>query len=190
MRFALGFAALAVAWSTLAVGADDCIVPFLKPGIDVDNVPHQVFDEGAFLLGGRRDVWQGSPKVWGGRCASDAYDYGFFAGCGNNGRNASISARTVGEQTGRSRAGSLQFATTTRDNPGSPIVRVEITADGDVLINPDQDPVTLRIGRPHQDGETALVTSFKANGRAQIDRVVIGEPDSCGKGYRCLRISN
>jgi hypothetical protein len=88
-------------------------------------------------------------QAWGGRCQEDPQGYGFKSGCGNNGRNAAIYARTIGTQTGDSRAGSLHLATTPEGNPGEPIVRIQINADGDVLVNPDQDPMTLRISRPY-----------------------------------------
>jgi hypothetical protein len=51
-------------------------------------------------------------QAWGGRCQEDPQGYGFKSGCGNNGRNAAIYARTIGTQTGDSRAGSLHLATT------------------------------------------------------------------------------
>ena len=251
--------ALVIASSSMAAAADERIAPFLEPGLDVTEVPHQVFEEGAFLLGGRTNVWPGAPDFllrmdgklanwplsgdgtpkfyarsailsdigdspdlvlrragpdnsapdatpaplepganigtlywqgWGGRCKGDPHSYGFNAGCGNNGRNAAIYARAIGEQSGHSRAGSLHFATTPKGNPGEPIVRIEITADGEVLVNPDQNPMTMRIRRPQRNGETAFLTAFKANGRVRIDRVEVDAPNSCGKGYRCLRINN
>jgi len=243
--------------STTVAYADERITPFLKPGLDPANAPHQVFEEGAFLLGGSTDVWPGAPdfmlrmdkrlatwplsddgtpkfyarsgifsdigdapdlvlrragpdnaskdgtpvplepgtnigtlywQSWGSRCENDRN--GFNAGCGNNGRNAAIFARTLGQQTGSSRAGSLHLATTPEGNPGEPLVRIEITAGGDVVIGPDHDPVTLRVSRPEALRETALVTSFRVKGGIQIERVVVGEPDRCGSGYRCLRVPN
>jgi hypothetical protein len=53
--------ALVIASSSMAAAADERIAPFLEPGLDVTEVPHQVFEEGAFLLGGRTNVWPGAP---------------------------------------------------------------------------------------------------------------------------------
>ena len=129
-------------------------------------------------------------QAWGGRCAQSSERFGFFAGCGNNGRNAAIYSRAVGQQTGYSRAGSLYFATTPKGNPGEPIDRLVIAADGSVVVDPEFDAVTLQIERPSKNGETALLTSFQADGHIQVRRVEIGKRDTCGMGYRCLRIRN
>ena len=256
IRYVLTFS---IASSSLAFAADSPISHFLKPGLGPNGVPTEVFPEGAFVLGGRSDVWPGAPdfllrmdkqfaawplsddgtpklyarsvvitdigdtpdlalrragpddaapnsdpapvpagtdianlywQAWGGRCASDAHDYGFYSGCDNLGRNASIFARTVGEQTGTSRAGNLYLATTPEGNPGKPIPRIAITSEGEILVNPNQKPITFKLSRPTRDGETALLTSYEMNGKIRLDRVEVGAPDSCGKGFRCLRISN
>lgn len=129
-------------------------------------------------------------QAWGGRCAQSKEAFGFFAGCGNNGRNAAIFARAESKQTGYSRAGSLHFATTPKGNPGEPVDRLEIASDGSVTVDPSLESVTLRIKRPSRDSETALVTSFQANGHIQVRRVEIGGRNTCGTGYRCLRIRN
>ena len=259
MRIARYFMVFAVASSSVTLAADNPISRFLKPGLNPNDVPAEVFAEGAFLLGGRGGVWPGAPdfllrmdsalanwplsadgtpklyarsaiftdigdapdlalrragpdnagpaaapvalksnvnigalywQSWGGRCKGDSHPAGFTAGCRNDGRNAAIYARTVGDQTGKNRAGSLHLATTPVGNPGNPIDRIEIASTGEVVINPDQLPVTLRVSRPSHNGETALLTAFQTNGRVRIDRVEVGPPNSCGKGYRCLRVSN
>ena len=69
-------------------------------------------------------------------------------------------------------------------------MRVEITASGEIIVNPDSKPATLQISRPVHSNDTALVVAFKANGRMRFQRAEVGPPDSCGKGYRCFRIAN
>ena len=87
---------------------------------------------------------------------------GFWSGCGGNGRTAQIYSRSSGDQTGTSRAGSLHLATTPPGNNGSPVDRFVITAEGQIIID------TL-------------------SGMREIE---IGSADSCGTGYRCLRVAN
>jgi len=110
-------------------------------------------DSGTYLGG---LYWQ----TWGGRC--EAGQYGYWTGCGGNGRNALIYSRSVGIQTGTSRAGSLHLATTPVGNNGSPEDRLVLSEDGRVIIN------TL----------------------AGMRAIEIGSADSCGAGYRCLRVAN
>jgi len=78
------------------------------------------------------------------------------------GRTAQIYSRTVGEQTAKSRAGSLHLATTPLNNNGNPVDRIVITEEGRVILN------TL----------------------AGMKEIQIGAADSCGTGYRCLRVPN
>ena len=99
-------------------------------------------------------------QTWGGRCETG--QYGYWSGCGGNGRNAIVYSRSVGAQTGTSRAGSLHLATTPVGNNGSPEDRLVLSDDGRVIIN------TL----------------------AGMKQIEIGSPDSCGVGYRCLRVAN
>ena len=109
---------------------------------------------GGTSLGGL--YWQ----AWGARC--EPGQYGFWAGCGGNGRTAQIYSRTVGTQTGASRAGSLHLATTPEGNNGSPVDRLVITEDGRIILN--------------------TLVGLRA--------VELGDADSCGTGYRCLRVAN
>ena len=99
-------------------------------------------------------------QAWGGRC--EPGQYGYWSGCGGNGRTALIYSRSIGAQTGTSRAGTLHFATTPPENNGSPIDRLVLTHDGRVIIN------TL----------------------AGMKEIELGSADSCGTGYRCLRVAN
>jgi hypothetical protein len=117
------------------------------------NAMPQPVGSGAYLGG---LYWQ----AWGGRCETG--QYGYWSGCGGNGRTALIYSRTVGAQTGTSRAGSLHFGTTPPGNNGSPVDRLVLSEDGRVIIN------TL----------------------AGMREIEIGEADSCGDGYRCLRVAN
>jgi hypothetical protein len=110
-------------------------------------------DSGAYLGG---VYWQ----AWGGRCEPGRY--GYWSGCGGNGRTAIIYSRSVGAQTGTSRAGSLHLGTTPPGNNGSPEDRLVLSEDGRVIIN------TL----------------------AGMRTIELGSPDSCGTGYRCLRVGN
>ena len=73
-----------------------------------------------------------------------------------------IYSRAAGEQTGTSRAGSLHLATTPVGNNGDPIDRFVLTSEGRIILN------TL-IG---------------------MREVEVGSADSCGTGYRCLRVAN
>lgn len=91
-------------------------------------------------------------QAWGARC--EPGQFGFWTGCGGNGRTAQIYSRTAGEQTSSSRAGSLHLATTPLGNNGSPVDRVVLTEDGRVILN------TV----------------------AGMRQVEIGAADSCGKG--------
>jgi len=109
---------------------------------------------GGVSLGGL--YWQ----AWGGRC--EPGQYGYWSGCGGMGRTAQIYSRTVGEQTAKSRAGSLHLATTPLNNNGNPVDRIVITEEGRVILN------TL----------------------AGMKEIQIGAADSCGTGYRCLRVPN
>lgn len=122
-----------------------------------DNADYNASPEpilaGAYLGG---LYWQ----AWGERC--ERGQYGYWSGCGGNGRTALIYSRSVGAQTGTSRAGSLHFATTPLENNGSPIDRLVLSDDGRVIIN------TL----------------------AGMREIEIGSADSCGTGYRCLRVAN
>jgi hypothetical protein len=99
-------------------------------------------------------------QAWGNRC--EPGQYGFWPGCGGLGRTAQIYSRTAGAQTGTSRAGSLHFATTPPANNGNPVDRLVITPEGKVVLN------TL----------------------AGMKEIEIGAPNSCGTGFRCLRIRN
>ena len=99
-------------------------------------------------------------QAWGARC--EPGQSGFWSGCGGNGRTAQIYSRASGEQTGSSRAGSLHFGTTPSGNNGSPVDRLVISPEGQIVLN------TL----------------------AGMREVEIGEADSCGTGYRCLRVAN
>jgi hypothetical protein len=99
-------------------------------------------------------------QAWGTRCEPGRY--GYWSGCGGNGRTAMIYSISVGEQTGTSRAGSLHLATTPPGNAGSPEDRLVLTEDGRVIID------TL----------------------AGMKAIEIGSADSCGTGYRCLRVAN
>jgi len=99
-------------------------------------------------------------QAWGGRC--EPGQYGYWSGCGGNGRTALIYSRSAGDQTGSSRAGSLHLATTPLGNDGSPLDRLVLSDDGRVIIN------TL----------------------AGMKEIEIGAADSCGTGYRCLRVAN
>ena len=117
------------------------------------NVSPEPIPSGTYLGG---LYWQ----AWGERC--ERGQYGYWSGCGGNGRTALIYSRSVGVQTGTSRAGSLHFATTPPENNGSPEDRLVLSEDGRVIIN------TL----------------------AGMKQIEIGSPDSCGTGYRCLRVAN
>ena len=99
-------------------------------------------------------------QAWGSRC--EPGQFGFWSGCGGNGRTAEIYSRTAGEQTGTSRAGSLHLATTPTGNNGNPVDRLVISHDGRITVNTS---VGMR-------------------------EVEVGEPDSCGTGYRCVRVAN
>jgi hypothetical protein len=99
-------------------------------------------------------------QAWGERC--ERRQYGFWSGCGGNGRTAQIYSRTAGTQTGTSRAGSLHLATTPVGNNGDPIDRFVITSEGRIIL---QTLVGMR-------------------------EVEVGSEDSCGTGYRCLRVAN
>ena len=99
-------------------------------------------------------------QAWGTRC--EPGQSGFWSGCGGNGRTAEIYSRASGDQTGTSRAGSLHLATTPPGNNGSPFDRLVITAEGRIVLNTD----------------------------AGMREVEVGDRDSCGTGYRCLRVAN
>ena len=98
-------------------------------------------------------------QAWGERC--ERRQYGFWSGCGGNGRTAQIYSRAAGAQTGSSRAGSLHLATTPVGNNGDPIDRLVITSQGRII---------LQTRRGMREGE-------------------VGSEDSCGTGYRCLRVA-
>src|SRR6266498_4904700 len=83
-------------------------------------------DPGTYLGG---LYWQ----AWGGRC--EPGQYGYWSGCGGNGRTAIIYSRSIGAQTGTSRAGDLHLGTTPVGNNGSPEDRLVLSADGRVIIN-------------------------------------------------------
>jgi len=121
-------------------------------GADYNASPAPV--PGGTYLGGL--YWQ----AWGARC--EPGQYGYWSGCGGNGRTALIYSRSVGDQTGTSRAGSLHLATTPMGNNGNPTDRLVLSEDGRVIIN------TL----------------------AGMKEIEIGSADSCGTGYRCLRVAN
>ena len=99
-------------------------------------------------------------QSWGARC--EPGQFGYWSGCGGNGRTAQIYSRSVGEQTGQSRAGSLHLATTPAGNNGSPVDRLVLTSEGQIVL-------------------------YTVLGMREIE---IGSPDSCGTGYRCLRVAN
>jgi hypothetical protein len=121
-------------------------------GADFNGTPQPVPDGTA--LGSL--YWQ----AWGTRCEPE--QSGFWSGCGGNGRTAQIYSRASGDQTGTSRAGSLHLGTTPAGDNGSPMDRIVITSEGQIILN------TL----------------------AGMREVEIGDADSCGTGYRCLRVAN
>jgi hypothetical protein len=99
-------------------------------------------------------------QAWGARCEPGRF--GYWSGCGGNGRTAQIYSRAVGDQTGQSRAGSLHLATTPTGNNGSPVDRLIITSEGNIFV-------------------------YTVIGMREVET---GSPDSCGTGYRCLRVTN
>jgi hypothetical protein len=133
--------------------APDLILRRAGPDNANYNASPRPVPEGTYLGG---IYWQ----AWGERC--EPGQSGYWSGCGGNGRTALIYSRSVGNQTGTSRAGSLHFGTTPLQNNGSPLDRLVLTEDGRVIIN------TL----------------------AGMKEVEIGTADSCGTGYRCLRVAN
>jgi hypothetical protein len=153
----------------LADGTPKCYIRGLVLG-DIGDPPDLVLrragPDGASFSDMPEPVTDGTPlgglywQAWGTRC--EPGQSGFWSGCGGNGRTAQIYSRAVGEQTGDSRAGSLHLGTTPSGNNGSPVDRLVITAEGQIILN------TL----------------------AGMREVEIGTADSCGTGYRCLRVAN
>lgn len=153
----------------LADGTPKCYARGLVLG-DIGDAPDLVLrragPDGARYNDKPQPVADGTPlgalywQAWGTRCESG--QSGFWSGCGGNGRTAQIYSRTSGEQTGTSRAGSLHLGTTPTGDNGSPVDRLVITAEGQIILN------TL-VG---------------------MREVEIGTEDSCGTGYRCLRVAN
>jgi hypothetical protein len=153
----------------LADGTPKCYAKGMVLG-DIGDAPDLVLrragPDGAAHNGRPQPVPEGTPlgglywQAWGERC--EPGQYGFWSGCGGNGRTAQIYSRTAGEQTASSRAGSLHLATTPLGNRGEPLDRFVITPDGRIILH------TL-VG---------------------MREVEIGPADSCGTGYRCLRVAN
>jgi hypothetical protein len=133
--------------------APDLILRRAGPDGAAYNARPQIVQDGTSL---GTLYWQ----AWGERC--ERRQYGFWSGCGGNGRTAQIYSRAVGAQTGTSRAGSLHLATTPVGNNGEPIDRLMITSEGRIIL---QTLVGMR-------------------------EVEVGSEDSCGTGYRCLRVAN
>jgi hypothetical protein len=81
----------------------------------------------------------------------------------SHGRNASIYARAVGEQTDTSRAGELHFTTTPTGSVDN-VDRLYIRSGGRIFMYCDEIGV--------------------------LSRIEFGPPDSAGPGYRSLRMKN
>ena len=153
----------------LADGTPKCYSKGMVLG-DIGDAPDLVLrragPDGAAYNARPQPVRQGTSlgtlywQAWGERC--ERRMYGFWSGCGGNGRTAQIYSRTAGEQTGNSRAGSLHLATTPLGNSGDPIDRFVISSEGRIIL---QTLVGMR-------------------------EVEVGSEDSCGTGYRCLRVTN
>lgn len=128
--------------------------------------------------------------AWGGRCDEG---YGWRPGCFNQGRNAHIYARSIGEQTGQSRAGELFLGTAPLGNPGNPLNRIQIMADGEIRFwRQDGQNVynTIFKDTPLIDGASGVTATFRINGTTVQRLIEAGPPNSCGTGYRCMRILN
>jgi len=153
----------------LADGTPKCYSKGMVLG-DIGDAPDLVLrragPDGAAYNARPQPVRQGTSlgtlywQAWGERC--ERRQYGFWSGCGGNGRTAQIYSRTAGEQTGNSRAGSLHLATTPLGNNGDPIDRFVISSEARIIL---QTLVGMR-------------------------EVEVGSEDSCGTGYRCLRVAN
>lgn len=153
----------------LADGTPKCYAKGIVVG-DIGDAPDLVLrragPDGANFNAKPQPIRDGTPlgslywQAWGARCESE--QFGFWSGCGGNGRTAQIYSRAVGDQTGTSRAGSLHLGTTPPGNNGSPVDRIVISAEGQIFIK------TL----------------------AGMRAIEIGDADSCGVGYRCLRVAN
>lgn len=156
-------------------------------------------------------------QAWGERCEPE--QEGWYSGCGNMGRNAQIYVRTRGKQTKSSKAGSLIFAVTPYNNPGNPVDRVEINEMGQVVLQQNGSAKQPSISTSEKNtgiyfspkglgfsrngtsllevttdkpanSQTGIVLLVNKSGKIQSSAVEIADPDSCGKGYRCLRLKN
>jgi hypothetical protein len=153
----------------LADGTPKCYAKGIVVG-DIGDAPDLVLrragPDGANHNAKPEPIPDGTPlgslywQAWGSRC--EAGQFGFWSGCGGNGRTAQIYSRAVGDQTGTSRAGSLHLGTTPPGDNGSPVDRIVITAEGEIMIS---TPAGMRA-------------------------IQVGDADSCGTGYRCLRVAN
>lgn len=86
---------------------------------------------------------------------------GDFDALTGSGQIAQINARTEGEQTGTSRPGALMFSTTPVGE-ANPRLRLFISSEGEFWIWFSGD----------------------------VRKIIIGDPNSCGVGKRCLAIDN
>ena len=156
-------------------------------------------------------------QAWGGRCDGEE---GWWSGCRHTGRNAQIYSRTVDKQTGESRAGQITIATTPKGNPGDPVDRVAISDSGQFLFfengtatlpniaSQDNSRTGIYLGKKQigftsggttvlelsgenlRDNSTGLLLRVGRADRKELVPVEIGPENSCGTGYRCLRVKN
>ena len=154
-------------------------------------------------------------QAWGGNCAGGE---SWYAGCGGFGRIAAIWARTVGTQTATSRSGALYFSTTPPENPGNTIIRFRVSEHGQfvahnggsharpaialhgaentgLLMAPTgigfsvNGHATFTANLPSEQS-TSITLLVKTNGTTIEKKVEVGDANSCGTGYRCLRVPN
>ena len=155
-------------------------------------------------------------QAWGRNCYGG---YGWYAGCGGFGRVAEIWASTVGEQTAASRAGALHFNTTPLESPGNSVRRFSMNEKGQfvafsggtpaepvIQLNGTGTGVMLATDRasmivssrpvlstqvPARNAQTSLTLVIRsADGNTVEQTVEVGDANSCGTGYRCLRVPN
>lgn len=126
----------------------------------------------------------------------------------------------MGDQTANSRAGALYFNTTPPGNPGNSLIRFIMNENGQLVAykggSINEPMITIKdaektglimasdkigyaingtssmtVSIPAKPTQTSMTLVIKdANGAIQEKNVVVGEANSCGKGYRCLRIAN
>jgi hypothetical protein len=127
-------------WGTPKLGVRSLVIADKGDAVDLilrragpDNSNYN--DQNVGIVTGGQNIgtiyWQG----YGGSVIPNSGGKSWMPGNGNNGRVASIYAKTCSDQTATSRSGELFLNTSPQNNAGNPVVMMRLNCAGKVMVN-------------------------------------------------------